>query len=498
VVTPTIGKSIAIRLSAWCALTFALVIVASGFYLHGALEKGMTARHEALLTTMATLVQKMMEDVPSLDRLVEQPDTIGHVLAGHTRLRVWIYGNNGHTLFASSRTAVPKEEWESLAASSGVSVASKLWESPERKAYRLAVTRFSSERPGIGQGFIVFALDASEEADLLRLFESKLLVAMMVSMLASALIGFFMVRRGLRPIARVAQSARRVTANRLNEKLDPQDVPQELHGLVESFNTMLARLDDSFRRLSEFSADLAHDLRTPLTSLLGRSEAALLQKRNADEYRETLEANVETAQRMSALVSDMLFLARADHAQSALAYEKVDLRAEVERLIEFFGIACEERGIGLEVHGRATAFFDRGLLRRALSNLLSNAVRHSPDKERVDVMLGGEEHAVTVSVIDRGAGVSPEHASRIFDRFYRADPSRTRISGGTGLGLAITQSIMWMHGGDVSVKSEPGKATAFTLTFPTRYKARPGVPIRDSTPAQQQAAPRKAAPVPSP
>lgn len=296
----------------------------------------------------------------------------------------------------------------------------------------------------------------------------------------------------------MAQSARRITASRLNERLDPKDVPQELQGLVTSFNNLLGRLEDSFRRLSEFSADLAHDLRTPLTSLLGRSQAALLQKRNADEYRDAIEANVETAQRMSALVSDMLLLARADHAQGALAYERVDLREEVERLIEFFGIACEERGIGLAAHGRAKAFVDRGLLRRALSNLLSNAVRHSPDRGRVDVVLGREEHAVTVSVIDRGAGVSAQHASRIFDRFYRADPSRTRISGGTGLGLAITQSIMRMHGGDVSLKSEPGKPTAFTLTFPTRYKARPGVPVRDSTPAQQRAAPRKAARVPSP
>jgi two-component system heavy metal sensor histidine kinase CusS len=447
---------------------------------------------------MATLVRNMLADVPSAESISERPDTVGNVLIGHAHLRLWIYREDGRILFASSQTAVPKAEWESLAASAADVVASKLWQPAAHEAYRLAVTRFSSERPGIGQGFIVLALDVSEVTALLRSFETSLSVAMPLGLLLAAAIGIVIVQRGLRPIAHLSDSARRVTASHLNEQLDPQDVPQELHGLVESFNTMLVRLEDSFRRLTEFSADLAHDLRTPLTSLLGRSEAALLHKRNADEYREALEANVETAQRMSALVSDMLFLARADHAQNALAYEKIDLRTEVERLIDFLGIIAEQRGIRLVAHGHADVLADRAMLQRALSNLLSNAIRHSPDGERIYVVIKREEHAVTVSVIDRGTGVSPEHASRIFDRFYRADPSRTRISGGTGLGLAITQSIMRMHDGEVSVKSEPGKCAAFTLTFPTRYKTRPGVPVRDSTPAQQRAVPRNAARVRAP
>jgi two-component system heavy metal sensor histidine kinase CusS len=192
----------------------------------------------------------------------------------------------------------------------------------------------------------------------------------------------------------------------------------------------------------------------------------LSRRRSADEYREALELSVGELERLAALASYMLFLAQSEHAPVVLARSDVDLRDEVDRLIEFFGMAAEERGIALEAHGRATVSADRAMLRQALSNLLSNAIRHSPDGERVDVVLERGEGTVTASVVDRGPGLSPADASHIFDRFYRTEPSRARHSGGAGLGLAITRSIMKMHGGDVSVKSEPGKSTVFALSIP--------------------------------
>jgi len=480
-----------LRVGAWFALASALVIATIGFYLYSALDRTLTARQTLQLTSMAILVQNMMADVPSLERLVEQPDIIGHVLVGRFYINLWLYGKDGRVLFASSPDVIPEEEWKSIIppAPAAPVIASKLWQPAPRKTYRLAVTRFSS-KSGIGQGFIVLALDVSETTQLLRAFKVNLFVTLPAGLLIAMVIGLLIARRGLRPISRVSETARHITASHLYERIELKDMPRELQGLVDSFNTMLDRLENSFRRLTDFSADLAHELRTPLTSLLGRSQAALLRKRSADEYREVLESNVEAIKWMSALVSDMLFLARADYARSALAYENVDLREEVDRLIEFFGIACEEREIGLKAHGRAMAVVDRAMLRQALSNLLSNAIRHSPDGGRVDVVLDRGERAVTVSVIDRGPGIAPEHASRIFDRFYRADPSRARNSGGTGLGLAIVRSIMRMHGGGVSVKSEPGKSTAFTLTIPepTRNQVAKGaVPSARVSPSETPA-----------
>ncbi|MBI4194283.1 MAG: heavy metal sensor histidine kinase [Betaproteobacteria bacterium] len=487
-----IGQSITFRLSVLFALASALVLAAVAFFLHSALERVMTARQQVPLTAVATIVRNMMDDIPALERLGEQPSIVGRLLGAHPFMRLWIYGEDGRALFASSRTPIPKEEWESIAAPDAQQVTMRLWQPTSHDAYRLAVARFSSKRAEIGRGFIVLALDVSEPQQLLRTFKASVLIAVPAAVLIVGLIGVFIVRGGLRPIARVAASARHVTARRLTERLDLTGVPSELRDLVNSFNAMLARLEDSFRRLSDFSADLAHELRTPLTSLLGRTQLVLSKTRSADEYREALELSVGEIRRLGGLVSDMLFLAQADHAPAALAYETVDLRDQADRLFAYFGMAAEERGIALETHGNATVIADRAMLARALSNLLSNAIRHSPDGERVDVVIGRGERAVTASVVDRGSGLSPADASRIFDRFYRADPSRARHSGGTGLGLAIARSIMRMHGGDVSVKSEPGKSTVFTLSIPERVQGLETTPATSPSQTRAPAWPRAA------
>jgi two-component system heavy metal sensor histidine kinase CusS len=486
------GQSIALRLSVLFALASALVLAAIGFYLYSAVEWVQSSRQQAPVTAIATIVRNIMDDIPSLERLAEQPSIVGHILVGHPYLKLWIYGEDGRTHFASSPSQVPREEWEGLAVPDTRAVPSKLWKPEKHGAYRIAVTRFDSKRQDVGRGFIVIALDISETAQLLRSFEASLFIAIPVGMLAAALIGIFIAQRELRPVVRIAEAARDVTASHLNERLDLAGVPTELEDLANSFNTMLARLEDSFHRLSEFSADLAHELRTPLTSLLGRTQLVLSKNRSADEYREALEASIGEIKRLAALVSDMLFLAQADHAPAALAYERVDLRHQADRLIEYFGMAAEERGIALEASGHATVFADRVMLARALSNLLSNAIRHSPDGERVDVVVAHGRSGVTASVIDRGPGLSPAEASRVFERFYRADPSRARDSGGTGLGLAIAWSIVRMHGGDVSVKSEPGKLTVFTLSIPERMQGPETTPVAAPAPTRAPAWPHTA------
>ncbi|MBI4205228.1 MAG: heavy metal sensor histidine kinase [Betaproteobacteria bacterium] len=490
-----IAQSITVRMSVLFAAASALVLTGIGVLLYEALDDSLTTRQQRPLMALSTVLQHMMDDladVPSLEYLGEQPGIVGHLLDSHPAMSLWIYGEDGRNLFASSRTVVPKEEWESLAAPEARQVTMGLWQPAGQSAYRLAVARFSSKRAEIGRGFIVLAMDVSEPLRILKIFRRSVLIAVPVAVLIVGLIGVFIARGVLRPLARVAESARRVTASQLNERLDLTDVPSELQDLANSFNTMLARLEDSFRRISDFSADLAHELRTPLTSLLGRTRLVLSKRRSADEYREALELSVGEIERLSALVSDMLFLAQADRAPAGLAYDRVDLRDQVNRLIEFFGMAAEERQIALEARGHAMVFADRAMLGRALTNLLSNAIRHSPDGERVDVVIERGKSAVTVSVVDRGPGLSPADASRVFDRFYRTDPSRARHSGGTGLGLAIARSIMKMHGGDVSVKSEPGKSTVFTLSIPERapeVETPPTTPAGTRGPAWPHAAP---------
>lgn len=467
----SIAQSITVRITVAFALASTLVLTAIGLVHYQALDESLAERQRRPLLALSTVLQQMMDDltdVPSLEYLHERPGAVGHLLDSHPAMSLWIHGEDGRALFASSRLAVPPEEWQRLVVDDPGHVTMGLWQPTSQSSYRLAVARFSSKRAEIGRGVIVLAMDVADSQRVLQTMRRIGLSVISAAVLIVALIGFLIARGVLRPVARVATSARRVSASHLNERLDLAEVPSELQDLASSFNTMLARLEDSFRRLTDFSADLAHELRTPLTSLLGRTRLVLSKRRSADEYREALELSVGEMERLAALASYMLFLAQAEHAQVVLARDNVDLREEVDRLIEFFGIAAEERGIALQAHGRATVFADRAMLAQALSNLLSNAIRHSPDGERVDVLLERGEGTVRASVVDRGPGLSPAEASHIFERFYRTGPSRARHSGGAGLGLAITRSIMKMHGGDVSVKSEPGKSTVFSLIVPER------------------------------
>ena len=458
-------RSIAARLSVLFALAWASVFAVIGVYLYGGLGNALATRSAEHLTSMTELVRHVLDDVPSVERLVNEPELVTHLLVGHSDLRLSIYGDRGDVLFTSG-TRFPDAAWSYIERPVANGITTGLLRDTDHSAYRLAAARLATDTPGFRDATILLALDVSEELRLLRTFRNNLLNALGGGLVVAAGIGFFIASRGLRPIVRIAQSARRITASHLQERLEIDRVPHELAALVESFNIMLVRLEDSFHRLSDFSADLAHELRIPLTNLLGRTQVTLSQVRGIDEYRETLESNVEEIEQLSKLVSDMLFLAQADRVEAALEFEEVDLRTESTRVAEYFSVACEERGIGINVRGQGVVRADRVMMRRAVGNLLSNAIRHSPDGERIEIEIERRAGAITISVMDRGPGIPPEQQSRNYDRFYRADPSRARHSGGSGLGLAIVRSIARLHGGIVAVSSDPGKPTVFALTLP--------------------------------
>ena len=244
-------------------------------------------------------------------------------------------------------------------------------------------------------------------------------------------------------------------------------MPLEIAGLVEAFNAMLDRLDDSFRRLSDFSSDLAHELRTPVNGLLGHAQVALSRPRTAAQYRAALESVVEEGERIARLTRDMLFLARADDAAARLARERLDLRAEVEAVGAYFDPLAQERGVRFACEGAAEVRAERGLARRAIGNLLSNALRHTPRGATIRAAIRpGEDGAVALEVSNPGPGIPAEHLPRIFERFYRVERAGGEPSGGSGLGLAIVKSIMQLHGGSVQARSVPGGWTTIRLEFP--------------------------------
>lgn len=297
-------------------------------------------------------------------------------------------------------------------------------------------------------------------------FRSALWITVSLAALASGVLGWAAARSGLAPLRKISHDAAKITAERLDRRVPVAAIPVELAEVAQAMNMMLERLQDSFRRLTEFSSDLAHELRTPVGNLLTQTQVILAQQRSGEEYRDVLASNAEEYERLSRTIADMLFLAKTDNDLLVPERERVDLRAETEGLAEFYAALAEEKSIALKVEGTAHATGDRLMLRRAIGNLLSNACRHTPPGGSVTIELAGPR-AGMASIIVRNTGetIPPEHLPHLFERFYRADASRKRDAEGAGLGLAITRSIMRAHGGDASVRSADGM-TAFELRLP--------------------------------
>ena len=242
-------------------------------------------------------------------------------------------------------------------------------------------------------------------------------------------------------------------------------VPIEMADLALSLNDMLQRLQNDFRRLSEFSSDLAHELRTPISNLLTQTQVVLAQPRGVAEYQDTLASNAEEFQRLARMVSDMLLLAKAEHGLLLPSTEEIVLQTEVSALMDFYEALADEKSVSLHCSGDGRVLGDRLMLRRAISNLLSNALKYTPADGQVVIAIESTPDTVFLRVNNTGPEIAAEHLPRLFDRFYRADKARTHAeSDGAGLGLAITRAIVEAHGGKVAVQSFDGK-TIFVLEF---------------------------------
>lgn len=315
---------------------------------------------------------------------------------------------------------------------------------------------------------IVISMDRSDDSRVLR---GLLLIALTVAPLALALVfisALGIVRLGLRPLKGLRLAASRVSASALSERLELTGLPTELHSLGLAFNSMLERLDEGVKRLSEFSGDLAHEMRTPLATLLGRTQVALSRERTTEDLLVILESNVEELQRLTRLVADMLFLAQADNAQSALQFQEFDIAEEAHKVLAFLEILAQEKDVEFVIEGRAQVLADRSLVQRAITNLVSNAIRHCYAGTRITIRISDNEAGVVLEVVNQGGLIAPEHLPRLFERFYRIDSARARDFGGSGLGLAIVKAIMQMHCGQANVSSSAEGETRFTLLFSPR------------------------------
>jgi len=250
----------------------------------------------------------------------------------------------------------------------------------------------------------------------------------------------------------------------LKERMGSTGWPRELQPLAIAFDQMLKRLDDSFTRLSQFSADLAHELRTPIANMLGEAQVALTRDRTAADYRETIESTVAECERLSRIVDNLLFVARVDAAREPIARKWFDARAAVEKIAAFYQMVADDHSVTINCSGDGQIYADPDLFERAVGNLLDNALRFTPEHGSIHIGLSKPKADFEVAVSDSGCGIAAEHLPRVFDRFYRAESSRG--SDGAGLGLALVKSIVDLHGGSAKIDSEVGRGTTVKLTFP--------------------------------
>jgi len=336
------------------------------------------------------------------------------------------------------------------------------------KDYRTGAKLFSlvavNEKTG-GQTYTIqVAQDRSSDEQLERRFGVLLIVMLAGSILASAIIAIAVTKHGLRPLAEMTRSLERIGPAHLNERVALAGWPRELQPLATTFDAMLARLEDSFKRLSQFSADLAHELRTPVANIMGEAQVALTRERTPSEYREVIESTIAECERLSGIVDNLLFVARVDAARESIERKLIDARAAVEKIATFYQTLAEDRNVAIHCSGEGEIYVDPALFERALGNLMDNALRFTPEGGTIQISITVKAAHSEVTVSDNGYGITPEHLPRVFDRFYRVDSSRS--SDGAGLGLALVKSIVDLHGGSAKIESEVNRGTTVTLTFP--------------------------------
>ena len=334
----------------------------------------------------------------------------------------------------------------------------------QRYPLKVLVSQFAAKDQRSPLRFMI-AIDTEN----FRATQHHLLVALvslaLVGVLLAALLGFWVSRIGLKPLGKLSDEASQLAPPKLSGRLLLSPLPPELKQFVNTFNATLDRVEQAYSRLESFNADVAHELRSPLTNLIGQTQVALTRGRSAEHYLEVLQSNLEELERLRSIVNDMLFLASADQGTKATKLSESSLADEVATTLDYLDFILEDAQVQVQVHGDAQVQIERAHLRRALINLLSNAVQHTAPGQVIDVHIEVQAHHVAIGVTNPGETIASEHLPRLFERFYRVDASRRNSGANHGLGLAIVKASALMHGGDVFVRSDR-RGNTFGITLP--------------------------------
>lgn len=456
------SRSIAWRLALAFATVCALVLSAIGIFLYRSLASEIAWRDDLALLGRLEQVRALLADSDSLDALQARPRLYQNMLGNLDSLLLVRRADGSSVIGINPR----QRELPAMAAIARDQTPLRrdvlTWQAPDGAA--LALVSGEARGPN-GESLTVIAGKVlSEREQMLASYRMRLYLAIGLGAVLAFALGLVLLRRGLQPLRQLSEAVRGIDLRSLDQRLPATGTPAELLEPVHALNAMLARLEESVQRLSQFSADLAHEIRTPLHTLLASNGQALNHPRSTAEYQEVLASNMEEFERLKRMAENLMFLARAEQAERALNLQTLDLPEVGGELCDYFEALADDRDLRLENQLHGELFADQQLLQRALGNLLANAVRHADPGTVISLRRRDESGVCWLQVHNHGPTIAAEHLGKLFDRFYRVDPSRAEPGDSGGLGLAIVQSIMQLHGGQVRVSSDAA-GTVFELGF---------------------------------
>jgi len=452
--------SLTLRLTLLFSTVATVVLLAFGWIIERSIEEHFAMQDIKELKVIAQAVEQSLSTLQPKHDLKRVKQRFDDILVGHHGPLLYISDASGKLLYSSPG---PDLSLMPLPAPDQLSQGDIQQWNDSKHNYRVLFQQVAGKTNGPYTVIVAIAIDF--HLHFLKNFHYTLWLMVICGIIIMGLMSWIAVRQGHRPLHRIVEQISQISANELNTRIDADTVPAELTELAQSFNDLLQRMEEAFTRLSNFSADIAHELRTPVTNLMTQTQVSLSQARDANEYQEILYSNMEEYERMAQMIGDMLFLAKADNDLNPLNAETIDLKSELSNLFDYYEAWAEECHVSLTLKGDAHVQGDRLMLRRALSNLLSNAVRHSPADNKVAVTLSHVDSDVLIVVQNPGTPIPAEHLPKLFDRFYRTDPSRQRSGEGAGLGLAIVKSIVEAHDGTIVANSDVD-GTKFRITLP--------------------------------
>ncbi|PUA16666.1 heavy metal sensor histidine kinase [Glaciimonas sp. PCH181] len=448
-------RSITVRLVTMFAAAALLIFSMIGMSLYSVVQRELERHQQEELHTLFQDIQYMIQHNGSAERWPRVRAKLDALTPTDGSKHFWILSDDSRFQFGQGLAEIDNLERDPDG--SGTILLRKR-EYPLRTMTKTIAAL--DERPPVR---LIVGIDLEPYFHTLHAFVIALLSLSLVGIALVMLLGYWIARVGLRPLKQLSIEAQGFSPKALSQRLQVARLPDELSDLATTFNGALDRIENAYKQLEGFNADVAHELRTPLANIIGTTQVALSRERNAGEFQEVLQSNLEDLERVRSIINDMLFLARADQGEPATGLIVASIALQVSKTVEFFEFILDDGGMTVSIGGDVgvEAPIETALFRRAISNLLQNAIQHSGVGAEIIVTITRQENAIQIAVSNPGEPIPEAHLNRLFDRFYRVDAARhdQGLQHGYGLGLAIVRAVANMHGGGVFASCEDGMTT---------------------------------------